>query len=114
MILLGLDGNGQTAWGREYFLKGKNGLRAFGWPSARLTDDGGVLLTATAGPEGSSPGELLGMKVFARDGSLPDDSLISNNAITPEESNLQVELRELRVSVGPLTATSREFSGSAR
>ena len=114
VILLGLDGNGQTAWGREYFLKGKNGLRAFGWPSARLTDDGGVLLTATAGPEGSSPGELLGMKVFARDGSLPDDSLISNNAITPEESNLQVELRELRVSVGPLTATSREFSGSAR
>lgn len=114
VILLGLDGNGQTAWGREYFLKGRNGLRAFGWPSARLTDDGGVLLTATAGPEGSSPGELIGMKVFARDGSLPDDSLISNTAITPEESNLKVEPRELRVSVGPLTATSREFTGSAR
>ena len=114
MILLGLDGNGQTAWGREYFLKGEKGLRAFGWPSARLTDDGGVLISATAGPEGNSPGELLGLKVFARDGSLPDDSLISNTTITPEDTPLAVDPRDLRVTLAPLSATSREFPGRVR
>jgi len=112
--LLGLDGNGQTAWGREYFLKGEKGLRAFGWPSARLTDDGGVLISATAGPEGNSPGELLGLKVFARDGSLPDDSLISNTTITPEDTPLAVDPRDLRVTLAPLSATSREFPGRVR
>ena len=114
VILLGLDGNGRTAWGREYFLKGKAGLRAFGWPSARLTDDGGVLLTATAGPEGSSPGELLGMKVFARDGSLPDDSLVSNVPISPKDLDLEVQPRSLVVTVQPLRATSHEFTGTAQ
>ncbi len=106
IIVLGLDGNGYTLWGREYtLLAGDGGLRAIGWPSARLTDDGGVLLTATAGPSGDSPGELLAMKVFARDGSLPDTSLISNEPITPDESPLAVEARQFEPTLAPLSAT---------
>jgi len=113
IILLGLDGNGRTAWGREYFMKGKSGRRAFGWPSARLTDDGGVLITATAGPEGDSLGELVGMKVLARDGSLPDDTLISNAPVAVQASDLTVEPRDLELSTAPLNAVSQEFTGVA-
>jgi hypothetical protein len=109
--LLGLDGNGQTMWGREYTLQGDGQLRAFGFPSARLTDDGGVLLTATAGPEGASPGELLAMKVFARDGDLPDDSLLSNASVSPDKSTIAVEQRDFNPSLTALTATVRPFDG---
>ncbi|MEI9952230.1 MAG: hypothetical protein WDO74_25395 [Pseudomonadota bacterium] len=112
IILLGLDGNGRTMWGREYFLQGASGLRAIGWPSALLTDDGGLLLTATAGPEGKSTGELLAMKVFARDGSLPDDSLVSNSAIKPKESEIDVEPRRFEPTVKALAITTQDFTGT--
>ncbi|HEY5962047.1 MAG TPA: hypothetical protein VIV60_36070, partial [Polyangiaceae bacterium] len=105
LILLGLDGNGQTMWGREYMLKGSTSLRAIGWPSLRLTDDGGLLVSATAGPDGpndAGTGELLAMKVFARDGALPDDSLVSNSAITPQHSQIMVEPRTFSPTLSAL------------
>jgi len=113
IILLGLDGNGRSLWGREYFLHGKAGLRAVGWPSAQLTDDGGVLLSATAASQGSEPGQLLAMKVFARDGSLPDDSLVSNTNFKPTESDLAVEPRDFAARVAALAVTSADFDGTA-
>ena len=112
MILLGLDGNGRTLWGREYFLHGPSGLRAIGWPSALLTDDGGVLISATAGPEGAQPGELLALKVFARDGALPDDSLVSNVPVTLKESDVPVEPRTFAPALRPLPVTLAEFLGT--
>jgi hypothetical protein len=96
-------------WGREYLLQGAAGLRAIGWPSARLTDDGGLLVSAMAGPEGSSSGELLGMKVFARDGSLPDDTLVSSSPITLQDSELAVEPRAFAPALAPLSVSLDEL-----
>jgi hypothetical protein len=111
IVLLGLDGNGRTLWGREYLLRGETGLRALGFPSARLTDDGGVLLSATAGPEGDSDGELLAMKVFARDGSLPDDSLVSSVDVAPDESPVAVEPRDFNPTLRPVVVSVSPFDG---
>jgi len=111
IVLLGLDGNGRTLWGREYLLHGQKQLRALGFPSARVTDDGGVLLSATAGPEGGSDGELLAMKVFARDGSLPDDSLVESVPVSPDESPVAVEPRDFSPRLAPIVATVRPFAG---
>lgn len=111
IVLLGLDGNGLTLWGREYLLKGEAGLRAIGFPSAFLTDDGGVLLSATAGPDGDSDGELLALKVFARDGSLPDDSLVTSVDVTPDESPVAVEPRAFSPRLRTIAVTARDFTG---
>ncbi|MDF3066855.1 MAG: hypothetical protein K0R38_2456 [Polyangiaceae bacterium] len=111
VVLLGLDGNGFTLWGREYLLHGEAGLRAIGFPSALLTDDGGVLLSATAGPEGDSEGELLAFKVFARDGSLSDESLLSSVAVTPDESEVAVEPRDFSPTLRAIAVSVNAFSG---
>ena len=111
VVLLGLDGNGRTLWGREYLLHAKKQLRPFGFPSLRVTDDGGLLLSATAGPEGGSDGELMAMKVFARDGSLADDSLVESISVSPDESPVAVEQRDFSPTLEPMTATARPFDG---
>ncbi len=53
------------------------------------------------------------MKVYARDGSLPDDSLVSNSAITPKESEIEVEPRDFEASLPLLAVTIQDFSGTA-
>lgn len=111
IVLLGLDGGGRTLWGREYLLQGAKGLRAIGFPSAHLTEDGGVLLTATAGPDADSEGELLALKVFARDGALPDDSLVSSVDVSPDESPVGVEPRDFEPTLRPIAAEVRPFGG---
>lgn len=111
IVLLGLDGNGRTLWGREYLLKGETGLRAVGFPSALLTDDGGVLLSATAGPDGDSDGELLALKVYARDGSLPDDTLVTSVDVSPDESPVAVEPRAFRPTLRTLAVDVVDFAG---
>lgn len=50
-----------------------------------MTDDGGVLLSVTAGPEGASDGELLAMKVF-----------VESVSVTPDESPVRLTLRKQR------------------
>ena len=71
-----------------------------------------MLISATAGPEGAQPGELLALKVFARDGALPDDSLVSNAPVTPQESDVRVEPRAFAPALRPLLVTLAEFLGT--
>ncbi len=52
------------------------------------------------------------MKVFARDGSLPDDSLVSNSAIKPKESEIDVEPRRFEPTVKALAITTQDFTGT--
>jgi len=70
-----------------------------------------VLIGATAGPEGAQPGELLALKVFARDGALPDDSLVSNVPVTPQESDVRVERRAFAPASRPLPSRWPSFWG---
>jgi hypothetical protein len=114
MIVVGLDGAGHTQWGREYTLHGESALRAVGWPSAVLTDDGGILVSATAAAEGSGAGQLLAMKVFARDGTLSDGPIVTSSEVTPKEDVLAVEPRPFDPALMTLTPTSAEFDGTVR
>jgi hypothetical protein len=117
IMVVGLDGAGRTLWGREYTLHGEDGLRAVGWPSALLTDDGGVLLSATAAEAGAGrlgASQILAMKVFARDGTLPDGDLVTSSEITPQVDDYVVEQRELLLVSAPLEATRVEVDLSWR
>jgi hypothetical protein len=114
MIVVGLDGAGHTQWGREYTLHGKSALRGVGWPSAVLTDDGGILVSATAAPQGTGAGQLLAMKVFARDGTLNDGPLVTSSEVTPKEDVLAVEPRPFDPALTALKPTSAEFDGTVR
>jgi len=55
-----------------------------------------------------------GMKVFARDGSLPDDSLVSNTPVDVDASDLTVEPRDFEITTRALNKRSQEFTGTAR
>ncbi len=79
-----------------------------------LTDDGGILIGATAGAEGSGAGQLLAMKVFARDGTLADGPLVTSMEVMPQEDALAVEPRVFDPALRELTATLDEFAGTVR
>jgi hypothetical protein len=71
MALVGLDSAGRVLWAKRYTL----GDEAGGWISSsqsslRLTDDGGVIVTAAAAGPNGLDGRLLSIKAFAKDGSL--------------------------------------------
>lgn len=112
VTLLGLDGQGKTQWGNNYTLSGANGLRAFAWPSLRITDDGGVLVTAFAGPEDSASdqGALVGMKVFAKDGTLGDTPIVKQSPFTPDQGNYVVKPTPFAPAVQDGVATEKEFT----
>ena len=46
------------------------------------------------------------MKVFARDGSLPDDSLVASADVAPDESPIDVEQRPFEPSLASLDGSS--------
>ncbi len=70
--LVGLDSFGQIQWANRYQL----GNLSTGFPSLRLTTDGGALVSAFTYPtDGSTVGGTWAMKVFAKDGTLSDPSV---------------------------------------
>ena len=79
-----------------------------------LTDDGGILVSATAAAEGTGAGQLLAMKVFARDGTLSDGPIVTSAEVTPKEDEHAVEPRVFDPALKTLTATSAAFDGTAR
>jgi hypothetical protein len=112
VALLGLDGAGHTQWASEYVLSGAAGPRPFAWPALRITDDGGVLVTAYAGPDAGATegGALVAMKVFAKDGFLGDGMPVVQNPSTPGEGTYAVLPTPFAPAMGASTATEHAFA----
>lgn len=111
VALLGLDGAGHTQWANQYGLTSAAGARAVAWPSLRITDDGGVLVSAYAAPEGTATegGALVAMKVFARDGTLGDGWALKQSALASSEGSYTVAPRTFAPVVTPATMTESAF-----
>lgn len=91
-VLAGLDAGGRTLWARSYALAGPE-PRALVWPSLRLTDDGGALVTAIAGPAGGRDGDLVALKVRAKDGFLGDGTPVTSAPLALDVGECAVETR---------------------
>jgi hypothetical protein len=105
--LFGLDGAGHTQWANDYALAQASGARAFAWPSLRVTDDGGVLVSGYAGPEGTAEGggALVAMKVFAKDGTLGPGGPVTQSAFAPDEGTYPVSPRAFAPEMQDASAT---------
>lgn len=70
VVLAGLDAVGGVLWSQRYtLLAGADQYLDNGFPGLRLTDDGGALVAGLAvAQNGNSRGQVLAMKVFAKDG----------------------------------------------
>jgi hypothetical protein len=92
VALLGLDGAGRTLWGNAYELELDGSTRAMAWPALRITDDGGVLVTATAAPAtgATEGGALVAIKVFAKNGHLGDNQTVTRTALEPTDASFTV------------------------
>jgi hypothetical protein len=70
--LVGLDSIGRTLWSKRFTLFDAGVPVASGFPSMRLSDDGGVVLAAAAQARGGGEGgRLWAFEAVAKDGTLP-------------------------------------------
>lgn len=108
VVLAGLDGSGSALWARRYAIPGAS--RSIAWPAVRLTDDGGALVTALAGPAGEREGDLFAMKVHAKDGNLGDGAVLTSSPIALGDVTCATSTRpfaptssDLAVTAAPMT-----------
>lgn len=113
VVLAGLDGGGRNLWARRYALADP-APRALAWPALRLTDDGGAIVTAVAEPAGAGSGDLVAMKVHAKDGFLGDHAAIASAqvalgslACTVAERTIAPRLVGMDVTVRPVALSAR-------
>lgn len=87
VAVLGLDGAGHSLWANSYGLTLTGNARPFAWPALKITDDGGILVAATTGPEAGATegGALVAMKVFAKDGYLGGGLPVAAGALAPAD-----------------------------
>jgi len=109
VILAGLDSAGRTSWAVDYTIE-TPAPRALSWPAARLTDDGGILVTAVAGPDGASDGDLVAMKVFARDGTLGEGLPVHGRPIAVDDYPCPIAERSVAFQVGELDVEVRSLA----
>lgn len=104
VALLGLDGAGHVLWANSYALGQGLNTRAFAWPALRITDDGGILVAASAGPEAGATegGALVAMKVFAKDGYLGPGMPVVASSLAPTDGTHAVNAH----SFAPVTQDS--------
>lgn len=112
VALVGLDGAGHPQWASSYALATPAGLRAVAWPALRVTDDGGLVVAAWAGPEigATEGGALVGMKVFARDGTLGPGQALTQGPLTLADGSYAVSPRPFAPTMRPMVATEQPFA----
>ncbi|AKU90317.1 hypothetical protein AKJ08_0704 [Vulgatibacter incomptus] len=103
LVVAGLDGAGRTMWSRGFSLDS----RTLTWPALRLTDDGGVFLSAVAGPEGGREGDLFAMKLHAKDGNVGDGSAVASEEVALADYDCMIDSKSFQPMLGALDVTTR-------
>lgn len=113
VIVAGPDSGGRTLWSQRYAVTAPT-PRDLAAPALRLTDDGGILVTAIAGPQDGREGDLFAMKVHAKDGYLGAATAVTSTPVTLDEYACQMaarpfapQLKDVAVSVAPVELKRR-------
>ncbi len=104
VIVAGVDSGGRTIWSNRYAVPG----RALAIPALRLTDDGGVLVTAVAGPANGREGDLFAMKMHAKDGNLGGATAVTSSPVALEDYVCQMATRPFAPEVRDVVITTKE------
>jgi hypothetical protein len=105
VVVGGTDSGGRTLWSRRYAVVAPS-PRALAIPALRLTDDGGVLVTAVAGPAGGREGDLYAMKVHAKDGHLGEGTALASTPVALDDYVCQTASRAFAPEVNDVAVTS--------
>ncbi|HVJ91844.1 MAG TPA: hypothetical protein VM580_18720 [Labilithrix sp.] len=106
IVLAGLDAAGHPLWGRRYAVSAPS-ARALAFPAVRLTDDGGALVAAIAGPDNGRDGDLVAMKVHAKDGHLAEGTAVTSENVTLGDEPLETTTRPFGIVMNDLTVTTK-------
>jgi hypothetical protein len=102
-MLAGLDSGGSTLWARRYFLPAD----PITFPSLRLTDDGGVFVSAISSSMNGQIGTAYAMKVFAKDGFLGEGQPLTSESVTVSDFTCATATRALSPTVTDFALTSQ-------
>ena len=102
MILAGVDSGGRTIWSNRYAVPS----RALALPALVLTDDGGVLVTAVAGPADGREGDLFAMKLHAKDGNLGSATAVTSTPVVLADYVCEVATRPFAPHTNDLAVTA--------
>ena len=104
VVLAGLDSGGRTLWAKRYAFAG--GQRALAFGSVRVTDDGGAFVTAIAAPDGGREGDLVAMKVHAKDGHLGEGTALTSQSVALGDYACTVKTRPFAPQIHDLAVST--------
>lgn len=105
ITLVGLDSGGSTLWSRRYVVPGSPNPITF--PALRMTDDGGVFVTAISSTPDAQRSSLYAMKVFAKDGFLGEGQALTSETAVIADFTCATTTRPFAPSFGDFALTSR-------
>jgi hypothetical protein len=103
VMLAGLDSGGSTLWARRYFLPAD----PITFPSLRLTDDGGIFVSAISSSMNGQVGTAYAMKVFAKDGFLGEGQPLTSESVTVSDFTCATATRAFSPTVTDFALTSQ-------